>query len=66
MFGARLFLGSLHDATNRKPTSDQINEARAEILCKNGVKILEEAENLKPSIGLEPMTPSLPWKCSTN
>ena len=20
----------------------------------------------KPSIGLEPMTPSLPWKCSTN
>ena len=22
--------------------------------------------NGKPSIGLEPMTPSLPWKCSTN
>ncbi len=21
---------------------------------------------VKPSIGLEPMTPSLPWKCSTN
>ncbi len=20
----------------------------------------------KPSIGLEPMTPSLPWKCSTS
>ena len=25
-----------------------------------------EAVPDKPSIGLEPMTPSLPWKCSTN
>ncbi len=46
--------------------ADAINEARSEILRKNGLKIAQEAQNSKPSIGLEPMTPSLPWKCSTN
>jgi hypothetical protein len=29
-------------------------------------KRLNQAEDRKPSNGLEPLTPSLPWKCSTN
>ncbi len=28
-----------------------------------GTFAVEPDEALKPSIGLEPMTPSLPWKC---
>jgi hypothetical protein len=26
----------------------------------------KKLQNRKPSVGLEPTTPSLPWKCSTN
>jgi hypothetical protein len=35
-------------------------QSRALILAQRSVK------RRKPSNGLEPLTPSLPWKCSTN
>jgi hypothetical protein len=53
--------------TDRKPAEDVINEARSKIVCRVSVPDLDDlAKTLEPSIGLEPMTPSLPWKCSTN
>ena len=27
---------------------------------------VKESRSEKPGVGLEPTTPSLPWKCSTN
>jgi hypothetical protein len=66
-----------YDPSERMPAEEAINAARAEQLRKESGTLAEEpkAANkkprisgalVKPSIGLEPMTPSLPWKCSTN
>jgi hypothetical protein len=48
-----------YNASNREVAEDAINEARAEILCKKRVTISQDS---KPSYGLEPETPSLPWR----
>jgi hypothetical protein len=53
--------------TDRKPAQDVINEARSKIVCRVSVPSFDGlAKTLEPSSGLEPETPSLPWKCSTN
>jgi integrase len=69
------------DGTDHRPAEEQIRTARlaivspeVSVLCpRRGqdltpktIKPLLSGDFLEPSIGLEPMTPSLPWKCSTN
>jgi integrase len=62
------------DGGERVPAEVAIRQAReAEVSgkCPSGPRTANDgAETLgvlgEPSIGLEPMTPSLPWKCSTN
>jgi hypothetical protein len=52
---------------DRKAVEDVINEARSKTVCPVSVPRVDDlAKSIEPSIGLEPMTPSLPWKCSTN
>jgi len=70
-----------HDGADRRPAEDQIKHARAahtdpkvSVLCmRPELPDAIETQNPaisshfgKPSVGLEPTTPSLPWKCSTN
>jgi len=62
------------DGAERVPAEAAIRAARAadvSVLCppeSPGGPLPGEKSSVsgKPSIGLEPMTPSLPWKCSTN
>ena len=61
------------EGTERVSADVQIRQARDELVsvrCESHRRIGSQGEcpaNCKePSIGLEPMTPSLPWKCSTN
>ncbi len=63
-----------HDGADRRPAEAAIRAAReAEVSGKCPPTApdrspLRENPSVsgEPSIGLEPMTPSLPWKCSTN
>ena len=70
-----------HDDSSRLPAEQQIRLARlavvspeVSVLCPRSrpdltpetAKPRRSGASEEPSIGLEPMTPSLPWKCSTN
>jgi hypothetical protein len=69
------------DGDHHRPVEDRIRAARlatmspeVSVLCPRGGHDLTSGTekprlggaSAEPSIGLEPMTPSLPWKCSTN
>ena len=42
-------------------------DPRLVIRCTNGIREAGGVASLgKPGVGLEPTTPSLPWKCSTS
>ena len=70
-----------HDDSGRLPAEQQIRLARlavvspeVSVLCpRPGRDLTPGTEKqriteafLEPSVGLEPTTPSLPWKCSTS
>jgi len=70
-----------HDASSRLPAEQQIRLARLAIVSPDVSVLCPRPELVstpdtekprisgafpEPSVGLEPTTPSLPWKCSTN
>jgi hypothetical protein len=55
------------DASNRLSPGDAIRAARTmKVRPQRILKIVQGSKTPEPSSGLEPETPSLPWKCSTN
>ena len=55
-----------YDERNRMPAEDAIWAARAKVRPQSVLKMTGPAENPEPTPGLEPGTPSLRVKCSTN
>jgi len=55
------------NASNRLSAGDAIRAARTmKVRPQSVLKIVQGSKTPEPSSGLEPETPSLPWKCSTN
>jgi len=55
-----------YDQRNRMPAEDAIWAARSKVRPQSVLKMTGPAENPEPTPGLEPGTPSLRVKCSTN
>jgi hypothetical protein len=64
-FGERLVGGREHSDANPSVVPPRCPQPRGRT-AKARAPTAQHAPYTKPSNGLEPLTPSLPWKCSTN